>query len=181
MPITKGQESLPSQWHADPKLSGSAPSAAVLSWLTESGLLTERMRKSCSGTFKLEVVADTTQSAIAADVMCRQVLLWCDEHPCIFAQTDIPATTLAAHSWLSELGNEPLGATLRQHTQATRTAFEFTQLAADSLPVNLARTEQGPLWARRSEFLLGDDRLTVTEVFLSGIANDDSALARVVG
>ncbi len=88
----------------------------------------------------------------------------------MYAETLIPADTIAAHPWLAVLGDEPLGERLAMEPGVTRSAFRFALLTAPELPAELADTTES-LWARQSEFTLGDNTLMVTEIFLPVLAN----------
>jgi chorismate--pyruvate lyase len=154
--------------------------AAVAAWLQESGLLTERLRACCRGETGLVVVAQGEAPISPADAavlrsagnlaFVREVELTCDGHPWVFAQTLIPPATLARHGWLSTLGTSALGERLAAVPGIERGPLEFACLtAASALHRRALRTRVGAaprLWARRSWFAIGGDRLLVQEVFL---------------
>ncbi|MFK8018116.1 MAG: chorismate lyase [Gammaproteobacteria bacterium] len=104
----------------------------------------------------------------------REVVLSGRDVPWVFAQTLIPLATSRAHSWLSSMGGKPLGDALFHHPDVQRSDLLFAQLASGSALYDRA-TEVGLvarspfLWARRSYFFLGDERLLITEVFLPGL------------
>ena len=99
----------------------------------------------------------------------RRIILWCGNQPCIYAETCIPKSTTAAHPWLAQLGDEPLGEQLLQKTDVSRSDFVFALFPTEQLPAALDELKSEALWARRSDFSIGTDALTVTEVFLPGI------------
>jgi len=144
-----------------------APDEFTQGWLSEAGLLTQRLRKNCGERFKMRLLHSQTGRATAG--LRREVLLCCGNNACIYAITEIPATTLAAHDWLSKLGDEPLGEALRSRDNVSRSAFEYALIDAARLPADINPAH--PVWARRSEFRIGGDALTVTEVFLPGLAH----------
>lgn len=164
-------------WLPEPDSPGQTPKPVLRSWLTETGLLTARMRRLCPDDFRLQVLADDT----AADTdALRRVLLCCGAGPCIYAETILPAATRAAHPWLCELGSEPLGEALRSRPDVQRGPFEFALFAPAQLPADVAGPAATALWARRSVFYLGSLSLTVTEIFLPGILDCENRRVRIV-
>lgn len=159
-----------SGWQREPACNGKQPDNALLAWLLDSGLLTRRLRQLGHGDFRLQVLPpdDPANAPVAAGL--RRVLLWSGEHACIYAQTKIPAATLRAHPWLAALGNEPLGETLHSRADVRRTPFEFALVNREGLPGQVPAADDATLWARRSDFLLDEHGLTVTEIFLGGLA-----------
>ena len=159
-------------WETEPDFAGRQPSDLIYSWLKEPGLLTARMRAQCDNDFRLEVIHDNArhkdQGADQGELH-RQIILWCDKQPCIFAETSIPAKTAATHPWLRELGDEPLGERLQSQPDVSRSLFVYALVDLDRLPTQLADCGETELWARRSDFYIGEDLLTVTEIFLPGV------------
>lgn len=156
----------PEAWHATIAAAGEQPDEITLSWLTEDGLLTRRLRNQCGLQFAMRVLHDEPCTLNAG--LHREVLLCCGPQACIYAITDVPPGTLAAHRWLAELGDEPLGESLQARSDVSRTDFNYALLDPGYLPVTLAAND--PVWARRSEFMIGTDALSVTEIFLHGLA-----------
>ena len=158
------------------------PDADAAIWLTEEGLLTERVRRRCSGEFGLRVVDERRGVLAPGDAAAlgvsdlsgffREIELTCDEVAWIFAQTLVPAATLAAEPWLALLGNDALGPRLASLAGAARQPFEFARLTP-SEPL-FARASRDPrtappaLWARRARYRLATHGLIVQEVFLPG-------------
>ncbi len=150
------------------------------SWLLEKGLLTKRLRSLCGAHFRLEVLhgpgADwdaltLANSSIATYEFKREVVMWCGEEPCIYAQTKVSESTANMHPWLRTLGAEPLGERLQSLADVTRSDFAFTCVGAcdsDDYPVGRLSIT-GPLWARRSTFTIRSHELIVIEVFLPGL------------
>lgn len=138
----------------------------VHSWLTEPGLLTARLRSLCAEKFRLEVLnqsrPDPTEAAH------RQIVLWCGEEPCIYAETVIPAATSAKFPWLAELGDEPLGERLSSQPEVQRSPFRYSLLPSNFVPVAI-ETSEDCFWSRSSDFHLASLSLTVTEAFLPAI------------
>jgi chorismate--pyruvate lyase len=160
-------------WHSEPELTGIQPDAILRGWLEETGLLTARLRQLCDSGFRLEVLAANANHATDNGIH-RTVMLHCGDIPCVYAETTIPAVTAASHPWLNELGDEPLGERLQSQPDVQRSGFRFALMSAADLPVNIA-DKNAPLWARQSDFQLGETSLTVTEVFLPGIADSSAA------
>jgi chorismate--pyruvate lyase len=154
------------------------PSAAA--WLGEPGLLTERLRACCGGRPGLTVVAqadaplaiyDAALLRAAGDAaFVREIELTCDGRPWVFAQTLVPQATLARQRWLATLGRAALGERLAAVEGLERGPLEYARLApGDRLYQRALRGRHDApdsLWARRSWFAIGGDRLLVQEVFL---------------
>jgi chorismate--pyruvate lyase len=169
------------RWTPDP--STLEADAVAFGWLTEPGLLTERVRRGCSGEFGLRVVDErhdllAPQDAEALRVrdlsaFVREVELTCDGAARVFAQTLVPAATLVAEPWLALLGNDPLGPRLAMLGGALRDPLEFTLLRPDdALFARACRETPVPpegLWARRARYRLATHCLIVQEVFLPGV------------
>lgn len=166
------------RWVTDATTLG-APASAQ-SWLTEPGLLTERVRSHCLDAFGLCIVDErhgllTPDDADALEVtdlsaFIREIELTCDGRAWVFAQTLVPAATLSAQPWLGQLGDTALGPKLASLGGALRDPLEYAQLhPADAL---FGRAARGPgrapvdLWARRARYRLGPHCLIVQEVFL---------------
>jgi chorismate--pyruvate lyase len=166
-------------WLAGPQLLRGLP-AELAGWLTETGLLTDRIRTASGAPASLRVVDErlgflsAEQQALlqapAASCLARQVELLGRGRPWVFAESLVPDHTLELHPWLAELGDSSLGATLDGIAGISRGPFEFAPLpAAHPLAASaLARLEAAPgvVWARRSWFALRGRRLLVQEVLL---------------
>lgn len=162
------------------RLDALAPPAGPAPWLREPGLLTERLRACCGGQPGLVVVAESEAPLSAADAallaasggsaFVREIELTCDGRPWVFAQTLVPQATLARHAWLAGLGRAALGERLAAIPGIERGPLEYACLApGDRLYHRALRDRRDPpaaLWARRSWFAIGGDRLLVQEVFL---------------
>jgi chorismate lyase len=128
------------------------------------------------------------------DFLVREVVLICDGQPAVFAHSVISARALAGRwRWLAGLGNRPLGAALFRDPRVRRGPLAYRRLrppdprflgacralraahASAAGGGSLAGPEQGAfaapraLWARRSLFSAGGERLLVTEVFLPAV------------
>jgi chorismate--pyruvate lyase len=173
MTAQQQQELTIGMWHTDINQAGISPDTALRSWLNEPGLLTARLRSQCGDRFRLQLVNETHERAHATDLY-RQVALCCGDKPCIYAESRIPLATANAHFWLRDLGNEPLGERLQNHGDVKRGQFMFRIIQPDRRPEWIQTSLAGntaDLWARRSDFYIGDEELTVTEIFLPSILN----------
>ena len=91
-------------WTAD--VAALRPGAVARSWLTEPGLLTERVRGRCHAAFGLRIVGQRHGLLDAADARAlgvtdlsaffREIELACGDTALVFAQTLVPDATLAA-------------------------------------------------------------------------------------
>jgi chorismate-pyruvate lyase len=170
MTAQKQQQIIAAEWQPSPDFSGSKPAAELSSWLLEPGLLTARLRTQCTENFHMEVINDI-HSRADTTALHRQVVLWCGEAACICAETIIPVATAIAHPWLRKLGDEPLGERLQSQENVTRSGFKYALINPDSLPDNISIDSTAELWARRSDFFIGSDALTVTEIFLPAVVH----------
>lgn len=157
----------------------------MLSWLTEQGLLTERVRSHCRGEFGLRIVSERYDVLLPADAAAlavsdlstfiREIELTCASVARVFAQTLVPAATLAAEPWLAALGNDALGPRLASLGGALREPLEFARLSPGNplfhRALRAATTTPDAVWARRARYRLATHCLIVQEVFLpEGIA-----------
>jgi chorismate-pyruvate lyase len=151
--------------------------AALLPWLAEPGLLTERMRAVCGDAmrFRLLGVLDSalpstlrTRLAVRDDVCLLRDIEFCrGEHRWLFARTVLPASTVAAHPWLRDLGEQPLGEALRRAGRHDREPLEYARLLPDHPLAQVAsHYPVEPLWARRAIYRIDTAPLIVQEVFL---------------
>lgn len=156
------------------------PAAAAVAWLTEPGLLTERLRACCGGQSGLTVVSEREAPLALAEsalLQCpgnaafvREIELTCDGRPWVFAQSLIPLATLARHGWLAKLGENALGERLAAVPGLKRGPLEIARLTPGVALFHRALRQGADqpveLWARRSWFAIDGARLLVQEVFL---------------
>ena len=139
--------------------------ARLRSWLTEPGLLTQRMRAIGGPAFRLNVIREETN----ASGHLREIELLCAGQPWLYAETRVPATTLAAHRWLCELGGSALGEVLAARADVDREPLAFALESPESPLVSraLARARLAPqsLWVRRSSFTVGGSPFVLHEIF----------------
>lgn len=153
---------------------------AAAAWLSEPGLLTDRLRACCTGRTGLVIVSQMETPFAAAEAallrtagssaFVREIELTCDGRAWVFAQSLIPLATLARHGWLARLGEAALGERLAALPDLERGPLEFALITAGvALYQRALRGRSNPppaLWARRSWFAIDGDRLLVQEVFL---------------
>jgi chorismate--pyruvate lyase len=165
-------------WTAD--IDRLAPPREARGWLTELGLLTERVRSRCHGTFVLRIVDERLDLLSPADAAAlevadlsafvREIELTCDDRPQVFAQTLVPSATLTAQPWLAQLGDTALGPRLASLGGALRDPLEYARLSPGEPLCGRALHDSDPgrvgLWARRARYRLGPHCLVVQEVFL---------------
>ena len=156
----------------------------IASWLYDHNSLTKKL-ESQSRTFHVEVKQQVTVKASRLpkslflredNILVREVFLCCDGKPVVFAQTEIPFSTLTEQQLiLAEIGTQSLGKILFQDPTMLRGQIEVTEFEKGSLFHHLASDLKQPmdhsLWARRSLFYLNNKPLLVSELFLpaSGI------------
>jgi chorismate lyase len=167
-------------WLSGPELLRGMPTE-LADWLTDEGLLTERIRAAARAAPSVRFVGERLgfltgeQQALleapAASCFVHQVELCGGGRPWVFAESLIPDHTLELHPWLAELCDSSLGATLAAIPGVSHGPFEFAPLpAVHPLAASaLARLAAAPdvVWARRSWYALRGRRLLVQEVLLT--------------
>lgn len=140
--------------------------AQLRAWLTHPGLLTQRVRDVNPASFALRVRGEFPEGSEHV----REIELTSGGTTWIFAQTRVPAATLAAHGWLAHIGTTSLGEALAAHGAVQRSAFDYAQLPGDQPLVAraLAHAALPPqaLWIRRSTFYIDGAPLQLQEVFM---------------
>jgi len=111
-------------------------------------------------------------------VWVREVTLFCDRQPLVFAHSVLPQRPRGPMTgWLKRMGERSLGALLFSHHGFQRSPIEFRRLdrrhrlfqpavAALASPTNTPMT----LWSRRSRFTFGKQNILVTEIFSPELA-----------
>lgn len=149
--------------------------ASLSPWLLESASLTARL-KAHSSDFRLQLLGEHSLALPAFLQACfsqeigacvrREVLMWCNHQPSVYAQSWLPAKSLQHLQQLAVLGEQPLGELLFQFPDVERSPIEVAQLA---LTTALEPIAVGSYWARRSVFTVAGQPLLVAEVFLPGV------------
>jgi len=156
----------------------------VKHWLFDSGSLTARLIKICNGKFSVKVIsikrATPTPDEISVlgmnargQALIREVLLYCDNKPVVYARTIIPVSSLrGALRGLALLGNKPLGAVLFADKSMRRKPMEITLLKPSHKVYKWTQSKSaGAVWGRRSVFILRQQELLVSEFFLPELFN----------
>ncbi|WP_159084260.1 chorismate--pyruvate lyase family protein [Saccharobesus litoralis] len=142
-------------------------------WLFDQSSLTARLKAHCQQ-FQVEVVFEQSISHAAINEIIpeqlidqeywqRQVLLYCDGKPWVFASTLIPQSTLhKGNGFLAALGDKPLGEALFNHRAVTRGEIEVAPFP--EFEPSLSREQV--IWGRRSIFEISAWPLMVSEIFL---------------
>ena len=141
-------------------------SSNLKSWLTETNLLTNRIKES-GHVYAVRVLKESLSSAPmllknkndADQNYVREVVLSIDNDACILAQTLVPNSTLELNRWIQSLGEQPLGERLSTMPKVTRSAFEYAYLELSEVSV----------WIRRSSFDIDNTLLWVAELFLPAL------------
>lgn len=159
---------------------GSVLPKHLLNWLLDPSSLTARLSKCCRQ-FRVEVIGQEIQPCSAQeattdinkgeDVLVREVLLFCDDIPQVFARSLLPLKSLTGEEQqLAHLGNQSLGQVLFSKKELRRKCIEISSFSQNSqvsaLAKQLGLTVQGELWGRRSTFMLHNKALMVAEIFL---------------
>lgn len=175
-------------WQPQSAVDASRLPAGLYPLLVETGSLTERLRADCSDTFAVRVLQQSRCRPIeypehlldpaGNQALLREVYLLCDGRPVVFAQTLVPEATLAAHPWLAELDDKPLGQALFVRGDVDRTPFEFAELstrhdlaASAVAALDYEQIDVRRLWARRSQFMVAGFPVSVNEVFFIPVSS----------
>ncbi|WP_386035366.1 chorismate--pyruvate lyase family protein [Thalassotalea euphylliae] len=168
---------LPAIWR---HLSPSSFNNVMGSWLFDSSSLTARLKANCQK-FHVEVIGQKEEIVQTQDAcehitqgtkaIIREVLLYCDGQPHVFARSIMPLDSLTDdEAFLANLGDKPLGQAIFNSPHLTRGDFSVAQFDSDTRVVKLSNTitdiNVEALWGRRSIFFLHDKPLAVAEVFL---------------
>lgn len=154
-------------------------------WLLDKGSLTQKLIEKSHGNFHVEVLQQSIQAVTFSEkralqipqrqwAVSREVVLYGNQIPWVYARTVIPLSTLQGRlRQLYYLGNKPLGEALFKDPTMQREAVEVAQFHYQQLPSMLNVSE--PTWGRRSVFRLSNKPLLVSEIFLPALFNDDES------
>ncbi|GAB7128146.1 chorismate lyase [Silvimonas sp. JCM 19000] len=150
-------------------------------WLSERGSLTARLVAHYPA-FSVRVLRQREQAPHADElatlqlprrvrVLTRDVLLLSAEMPLVYAHSVASRSAVrGGFRRLKGIGNRSLGSMLFADPTIRRSPLAWRQIDRRHPLWQQARAAVGPLparlWARRSLFISGPDRLLVTEVFL---------------
>lgn len=164
-----------------------APNTAMLkdslrNWLLDPASLTARLKQHCEQ-FRVEVLGQKVEACSALEanadilvgeqVLVREVLLFCDDVPQVFARSLLPLKSLTGEQkQLAHLGTQSLGQVLFNHPDLLRKKIEVAAFDQQSTVAKIAQhlslQVTQPMWGRRSVFMLDAKPLMVAEVFLPG-------------
>jgi len=157
-------------------------SEKVKSWLFDPNSLTTKLDM-MSSDFRVEVQYQETVSPSShlsgyfndeKQIYVREVLLFSNNIPVVFAKTEIPYSTLTHdEALLDNVGNHSLGKILFNDPSMLRGQIEACcfkpSSTGHSLCEKLGQASKQSLWARRSLFYLHNKPLLVSELFLPAI------------
>ena len=140
--------------------------ASVLSWLSESGPITNRIK--LSQKFVLELLNDEIDeiskeeelflNSFSETFRVRRVILLGNNTPVVYAKSVIPSSTIEnGLSSLGKIGNAPLGDILF-------TPGVFTKL--EMVCASFLSKEKNVYWGRKIKYSVNSEPISVMEVFL---------------
>lgn len=150
-------------------------------WLFETSSLTARLKLN-SQYFEVKVLSEVVQDLtfeqaeiLKVDVqsaLFREVILYCDNKPQVYAQSWIPLEEqrLQSHD-LGSLGTKPLGEQIFKDPSIKRENIEIAKFDETHPVANVAQMlelEALNSWGRRSVLSLASQKLLVCEIFLPG-------------
>lgn len=159
--------------------------AYLRSWLLDQGSLTKRLIRCSGGEFRVEVLYQGWSKPYLSEmrrlntvprerVLLREVILYCNEIPTVYARTTIPRSSLSGRlKGLSQLGTKPLGAAIFKEPTLRRQLVDIGRFDAYQLPdpiTNFISEKEKYGWGRRSLFTINACPLLVSEVFLPTVA-----------
>ena len=147
-------------------LGGHQPSSSLKNWLTETTLLTDKIRQR-QHQHSIKVLNEyygpvprlLKNLQAEQNNFIREILLSIDKQACVLAQTIVPRKTLEQNGWIKTLGTQPLGEHLLKKPTVSRSEFEYSYL----------EHSMSPFWLRRSSFNIDTAMLWVLELFLPAI------------
>ncbi len=167
-------------WQNQRRFTSAQLSSALKASLVDSGSLTARL-VAVSECFEVMVLRQvwgfprlSERRLLQLDghryALIREVKLVCDGQPMVFARSVMPASSLSGElRHLRRFGNRSLGSLLYADPNLHRSDFELACAAASLFRVPASVfTGNAPLWGRRSRFLLKNQPLLVSEIFLPG-------------
>ena len=140
--------------------------APILSWLSEPGPITNRIK--LSQKFELELLNDEIDeiskeeklflNSVSETFRVRRVILLGNNAPVVYAKSVIPSSTIEnGLSSLGKIGNAPLGDILF-------TSGVFTKL--EMVCASFLSKEKNVYWGRKIKYSVNSEPISVMEVFL---------------
>jgi chorismate--pyruvate lyase len=150
-------------------------------WLIDRGSLTQRIEARSPG-MTVQVILQGRRRLHRDErflgrgdalALTRDVVLYCDAVPVVYAHSVLrPGDRGAGWRLMRGMGSRPLGAALFIDPRIRRLALRQHKLGCGhelQRRVTQQLNVSGPLWARRSLFMVGKSPILVTEVFLPGV------------
>tara|TARA_B100000927_G_scaffold52961_1_gene39909 strand:+ start:1434 stop:1919 length:486 start_codon:yes stop_codon:yes gene_type:complete len=137
----------------------------IKSWLLEKGPITNRIKSKHN--FELKLLRDSVGKvkksdksfldSIDGEIRIREVVLFADENPKVFARSLIPESTIKnGLKKLGELNTKPLGDIL----------FERDIFQKDEIVFSIFSDDKNKYWGRKIKYYVKSYPLSVMEVFL---------------
>lgn len=154
-----------SSWNTYEAIEHELTNAEIKSWLLEQGPITKRIKSIAE--FRLELIQDELSDATEDEILflkidseeirIREVILYGNENPMVFARTIIPNTTIEKGlKELGKIGNKPLGDIL----------FEKDIFSKEDIVFATFKDEESLFWGRKIKYTVKDQSFSVMEVFL---------------
>ena len=153
--------------------------------LFQSGSLTLYFEQHCAGKFTLELIRQSWQQPLydearvlglqtGAWTWVREITLKCNDYPCVYGRSIIPARTLSgAERRLGYWGQRSLGDYLFSGRKVRRGRIEVAKILPEHRLFNLVTKNvaaaEKELWCRRSLFFIKNKPLLVVEIFLADV------------
>ncbi|RUO56524.1 chorismate--pyruvate lyase family protein [Pseudidiomarina homiensis] len=156
------------------------PDGSVMAkdWLLDPSSLTAKL-KTCCQRFQVQLLGQREAPLLPdeqpwlgqqSSCIVREVILWCDDQPWVFARSVFPFSALAQQQLrLEDLGDKPLGEHLFKQPDLTRSAVEVSSFGPTTKVGQLHQQLGYPattLWGRRSRFTAAGQHVLVAEVFI---------------
>jgi len=154
-----------SSWNTYEAIEHELTNTEIKSWLLEQGPITKRIKSIAE--FRLELIQDELSDATddeilflkidSEEIRIREVILYGNENPMVFARTIIPNTTIEKGlKELGKIGNKPLGDIL----------FEKDIFSKEDIVFATFKDEESLFWGRKIKYTVKDQPFSVMEVFL---------------
>ena len=168
---------IPSLWGEPDQFT--IPGRCLKNWLLDTGSLTERLKSQCTAFHltligqrqaqitleEFERVSAPQQQLNQNEWQVREVILWGDNQPWVFARSIIPQR-LCERDFVN-LNTKPLGQQIFNDKRFKRMPFDVTNISpSKAFLAQLHILSEMDLWGRRSAFSFEDLKMTVSEVFL---------------
>lgn len=154
-----------SSWNTYEAIEHELTNTEIKSWLLEQGPITKRIKSIAE--FRLELIQDELSDATddeilflkidSEEIRIREVILYGNENPIVFARTIIPDTTIEKGlKELGKIGNKPLGDIL----------FEKDIFSKEDIVFASFKDKESLFWGRKIKYTVKDQPFSVMEVFL---------------